>query len=146
MARYSLFAFSHSYSAHVALPLNDPSKLMPTERSSRKALGLKPQSLKRRMLETLRFTGEVRGARDATLSSATGGLIEAVNVSPGQDVPKGTTLVTIDTPSPRRVCSRSKRGRVLQPRHGNASKPLKMVYPQHSATKLKPMQLSPKRR
>ena len=45
---------------------------------------------------TYQFTGEVRGAQDATLSSATGGLIEGVNVRPGQQVTKGTSLVTID--------------------------------------------------
>lgn len=45
---------------------------------------------------TYRFTGEVRGAKDATLSSSTGGLIEGVNVTPGQEVSKGKTLVTID--------------------------------------------------
>lgn len=45
---------------------------------------------------TLQFTGEVRGERDATLASASGGLIEDVLVKPGQRVKKGKLLVTVD--------------------------------------------------
>jgi len=42
------------------------------------------------------FTGEVRGMRDATLASATGGLIEGVRVQPGEKVRAGKVLVTVD--------------------------------------------------
>jgi len=44
----------------------------------------------------LRFTGEVRGSRDAMLASSTGGLIEKVKVEAGESVSRGQTLITID--------------------------------------------------
>ena len=49
-----------------------------------------------RAQSNLSFTGEVRGLRDATLASATGGLVEAVRVQPGEVVRKGKVLVTVD--------------------------------------------------
>ena len=97
MARYSLFAFftlvlgACSAAAERSEQV-DADRTVVTQGSRVETAVLETQNAR----NTYRFTGEVRGARDATLSSATGGLIEAVNVSPGQDVPKGTTLVTID--------------------------------------------------
>lgn len=46
---------------------------------------------------TLRVPGEVKGLRDAELSSALGGYIEEVSVKEGQEVKKGAVLARVDT-------------------------------------------------
>lgn len=50
---------------------------------------------------TLDLPGEIAGSEDAVLGSPTGGFIESVKVSAGDEVRKGDALVSVDTASRR---------------------------------------------
>ena len=55
-------------------------------------------------VENVEASGTVEAAQDASLYWKTNGIVEQVNIQPGDDVQAGDVLATFDPPPCRRAC------------------------------------------